>query len=99
MAWTVHHTISGDWLATATIKTFEQLRAIDVARFQLTAEELHDANAAALLSLHVYWRREGYPADYIERQLATTLNLMRVPHNITTAVVSKVMTFRELDEV
>ncbi len=76
-------------------RIYEGLRAMDIARFQCDASEVHEELMGVSLSLHRRWRVGGYPEDFIEKQLRAVCNVLHVPFEFATPAIVEVLSYRE----
>ncbi|GEM_PF-6940203 len=76
-------------------RVYESLRAVDIARFQCDAREVHEELMGVSLSLHRRWRVSGYPDDWMEKQLRAVCNVLHVPFDVATPGIVEVLAHRE----
>ena len=96
-AWCTHGQLGFEGHAQLITGVLEKTREKEVARYQITSEELYGSLVGALLGLHGQWRRVGYPDDYVETSLLVTMSLLRIPHDQAVAAMVEVLRLRELN--
>ena len=76
----------------------ERHRDEETARYQYTAEEAVVAFCGAVTAAHLYWRRTGYPDDYVERHMLMLVNVLRTEPDIARKSVVEALAMREINE-
>ena len=90
-----HHGLDLEGHARLITGVLEKTREKEVARYQVTSAELYESLFGAILALHGYWRRVGYPEDYVEAHLLIAMSLFRIPHDQGVATMMEVLRIRE----